>query len=165
MAETHVISALVAKRSELAGLVAHHRKEITRLSEEVKTLDATINCMVVEDADCGDVAYSELASMGKWLPEQVVHIRSFSKSHGPDLRLAGVGGSPEVIESVCAHRLIGPGWSSRILQSMLAALLSSPSSIKQITKARHTYEYRRSSFSSSLREQGVIVDGGDVINT
>lgn len=42
MAETHVISALVAKRSELAGLVAHHRKEITRLSEEVKTLDATI---------------------------------------------------------------------------------------------------------------------------
>jgi len=42
MAETHVISALVSKRSELAGLVAHHHKEITRLSEEVQTLDATI---------------------------------------------------------------------------------------------------------------------------
>ncbi|MDP1544394.1 MAG: hypothetical protein Q8L87_00110 [Anaerolineales bacterium] len=39
MAETHVISALVAKRSEL---MAHYRKEITRLSEEVQTLDATI---------------------------------------------------------------------------------------------------------------------------
>lgn len=42
MAESHVISALAAKRSELAGLVLHHRKEIARLSEEVKTLDATI---------------------------------------------------------------------------------------------------------------------------
>ena len=29
MAETHVISALTDKRSELAGLIAHHRKEIT----------------------------------------------------------------------------------------------------------------------------------------
>jgi len=42
MAETHVISALTAKRSELAGLVAHHRKEMIRFSEEVKTIDATI---------------------------------------------------------------------------------------------------------------------------
>lgn len=42
MAESHVISALVEKRSELSGLVAHYRKEIARLSEEVRTLDATI---------------------------------------------------------------------------------------------------------------------------
>ena len=42
MAETHIISALTAKRSELAGLVAHHRKEIARLAEEIKTLDTTI---------------------------------------------------------------------------------------------------------------------------
>ena len=42
MAETHVISALTAKRSELAGLVAHHRKEMSRLSEEIRMLDASI---------------------------------------------------------------------------------------------------------------------------
>lgn len=42
MAETHVISALVAKRSELAGLADHHRKEVTRLLQDVKLLDATI---------------------------------------------------------------------------------------------------------------------------
>ncbi|MDP1773032.1 MAG: hypothetical protein Q8L15_12170 [Methylobacter sp.] len=42
MAETHVISALTEKRAELSGLVAHHRKEMVRLSEEVKMLDATI---------------------------------------------------------------------------------------------------------------------------
>jgi hypothetical protein len=42
MAEPHVISALTAKRSELAGIITHHRKEITRLSAEVNVLDATI---------------------------------------------------------------------------------------------------------------------------
>ncbi|GAB6142291.1 hypothetical protein JCM14076_30200 [Methylosoma difficile] len=42
MAETHVISALVAKRSELAGLVEHHRKEIAKLSEDIALLDSTI---------------------------------------------------------------------------------------------------------------------------
>jgi hypothetical protein len=42
MAEPHVISALTAKRAELAGIIAHHHKEITRLSAEVNVLDATI---------------------------------------------------------------------------------------------------------------------------
>lgn len=42
MAESHVITGLVAKRSELAGLVAHHRKEIERLTQEINTLDSAI---------------------------------------------------------------------------------------------------------------------------
>ena len=42
MAETHVISALTAKRSELAGLAEFHQKEITRIAEEVSVLDAAI---------------------------------------------------------------------------------------------------------------------------
>lgn len=42
MAESHVISALTSKRSELAGVIAFHSKEIGRITEEVKALDATI---------------------------------------------------------------------------------------------------------------------------
>lgn len=42
MADSHVISGLVSKRSELAGIIAHHQKEITRLSSELKTVDAAI---------------------------------------------------------------------------------------------------------------------------
>lgn len=42
MAGSHVISALTSKRSELAGIVQRYKQEITRLSEEVKTLDAVI---------------------------------------------------------------------------------------------------------------------------
>lgn len=42
MAETHVISALTEKRSELAGQAEFHQKEISRIVEEIKVLDATI---------------------------------------------------------------------------------------------------------------------------
>lgn len=42
MAESHVISALTAKRAELAGLAEFHQKEIIRIAEEVSVLDAAI---------------------------------------------------------------------------------------------------------------------------
>ena len=42
MAESHVISALVSKRAELAGLVQHHKKEISRLSRELVAIDRSI---------------------------------------------------------------------------------------------------------------------------
>ena len=42
MAEAHVVSWLVEKRSELAGLVAHHQQQIARLGCELQHLDATI---------------------------------------------------------------------------------------------------------------------------
>lgn len=42
MAETHVISALIAKRSELAGIAEHHKKEMNRIVEEIRSLDSAI---------------------------------------------------------------------------------------------------------------------------
>lgn len=42
MAESHVISALTKKRSELAGVLAIHRKEVARICEEITSLDKTI---------------------------------------------------------------------------------------------------------------------------
>ena len=42
-------------------------------------------------------------------PARTVHIRSYSKSHGPDLRLAAVGGAGDVVTAVANRRLLGPG--------------------------------------------------------
>ncbi len=42
MAQPHVVSALVEKRAELAGLVEFHRKEISRLGADLANLNATI---------------------------------------------------------------------------------------------------------------------------
>lgn len=42
MSESHVISALVAKRGELAGQAAQCQEQLRRLSEELVHVDATI---------------------------------------------------------------------------------------------------------------------------
>ena len=42
MAESHVVSGLVAKRSELAGLINHHQDEIRRLAADLAHVDGAI---------------------------------------------------------------------------------------------------------------------------
>jgi hypothetical protein len=42
MAESHVVSGLVAKRGELAGEAEHCRRELQRVADELGHLDATI---------------------------------------------------------------------------------------------------------------------------
>jgi hypothetical protein len=40
MAEPHVVTALTAKRTEMAGLVEHHKKVIAQLSSDLTHVDA-----------------------------------------------------------------------------------------------------------------------------
>ena len=42
MAQSHVVSGLVSKRSELAGILEHHQKEMQRLGSEISALDVSI---------------------------------------------------------------------------------------------------------------------------
>lgn len=133
-------------------------------AEELARLLAPGRSIVVEDDHCGDVASSPLVSLGRWLPERTVHIRSFSKSHGPDLRLAAVGGAGELIDAVTTRRLLGPGWSSRILQAVVVALLDDPAAVASVDAARDAYAERRSSFAAAMADRGVVVGGSDGIN-
>ena len=85
-----------------------------------------LDTLVIEDDHANDISSAPLVSVGRWRPGRTVHIRSFSKSHGPDLRLAAVGGAGEVVTAVANRRMLGPGWSSRILQAVLVELLRDP---------------------------------------
>lgn len=116
--------------------------------------------MIVEDDHAGDVSCAPLVSLGRWFPERTVHISGFSKSHGPDLRLAAVGGAGVVIESVVSRRRLGAGWSSRILQRVLATMLSEPDETG-VAEAREIYAARRAAMVSALQELGVQTGGSD----
>jgi hypothetical protein len=54
MAESHVVSGLVAKRGELAGEVERCRRELHRLADELDHLDATIR-LFAPDYDLGRI--------------------------------------------------------------------------------------------------------------
>lgn len=120
--------------------------------------------IVVEDDHSAGIASGELVSVGRWIPAQTVHIRSYSKSHGPDLRLAAVGGAGEVVDAVASRRLLGPGWSSRILQAVLVAMLADPRTIDQVEAARLAYADRRRTFATALAANGIAPIGTDGIN-
>ena len=133
-------------------------------AKAIARLLAPVSAIVVEDDHSGDIASGPLVSIGTFLPDRTVHIRGFSKSHGPDLRLAAAGGAASVIDAVTTRRLIGPGWSSRILQSVLLALLTETAPVRQVDAARAEYARRRNTFSRALAEHGLVDSGTDGIN-
>jgi DNA-binding transcriptional MocR family regulator len=69
-----------------------------------------------------------------------------------------------VIAAVADRRLLGPGWSSRILQAVLADLLADPAAIAQVAAARTEYARRRTALLAALAERGVSATAGDGIN-
>ena len=131
---------------------------------ELARLLAGHDLVVVEDDHSGAIAGVELASLGRALPDRVVHIHSFSKSHGPDLRLAALGGATAPIEAVIRRRRLGPSWSSRLLQTVLAAMLTDAGTEARVAKAAATYARRRSGLRAELAARGVDTIDGSGLN-
>ncbi|HQZ34391.1 MAG TPA: aminotransferase class I/II-fold pyridoxal phosphate-dependent enzyme [Ilumatobacteraceae bacterium] len=146
---------------------AHNPTGITLTSERGQQLAAVLAgsaAIVVEDDHSGDIASGELVSLGRWLPQRTVHIRSYSKSHGPDLRLAAIGGAGAVVSAVANRRLLGPGWSSRILQAVLVEMLDHQPTIDAVGAARVEYAARRLAVTDVLSAADVGFTGTDGIN-
>jgi len=146
---------------------AHNPTGITmtaRRGRELAGVLAAGSAIVVEDDHSGDIASGALVSIGKWLPHRTVHIRSYSKSHGPDLRLAAIGGAGDVVTAVANRRLLGPGWSSRILQAVLLEMLDHQPTVDAVAAARREYAARRRAVTEVLASAGVEFTGTDGIN-
>jgi DNA-binding transcriptional MocR family regulator len=120
--------------------------------------------VVVEDDSSGPVASSVPTSLGTWVPDQVLHVRSFSKSHGPDLRLAAMSGPTALLAPLRHARSLGQGWSSRLLQRVLAGLLTDPDAVRSVDRARAEYARRRELVVDRLAALGVEVPGTEGLN-
>jgi DNA-binding transcriptional MocR family regulator len=133
-------------------------------ARDLAALLTPTNVIVVEDDHAGDISSSPLVSVGTHLPAQTVHIRGFSKTYGPDLRLAAVGGAGWVVEAVDARRLLGPAWTSRLLQAVLAELLVDETSVAKVAEAKQAYAERRRRMRILLANRGISSSGSDGIN-
>ena len=135
-------------------------RRIRELAEVLAGTDA----LLVEDDSASAISTAPDVSLGSALPDRTVHLRSFSKSHGPDLRLAAMSGPEEVIGEIRHLRQLGQGWSSRLLQRVLFSLLTDPESQAEVARARDEYARRRTAFVSALADHGVLVRGDDGLN-
>ncbi|MGP4110202.1 aminotransferase class I/II-fold pyridoxal phosphate-dependent enzyme [Streptomyces sp. 4N509B] len=125
---------------------------------------AAPDALVVEDDSAGAIATTPPTSLGRWLPARTVHIRSFSKSHGPDLRLGALSAPAAVMRELLARRQLGQGWTSRVLQRILLTLLTDATALAQVAAARAAYARRRHGLAEALAEHGVTVAPGDGLN-
>jgi DNA-binding transcriptional MocR family regulator len=144
-----------------ASMTAERAAELARVIRSATEVDALV---VIEDDHSGLISTERDVTLGTSLPGRVVHVRSFSKSHGPDLRIAALGGPRRLVERVTARRMIGPGWTSRMLQTILLDLLTESASVDAVAEARRQYFTRQRALGDALRARGVDVAPADGIN-
>lgn len=146
---------------------AHNPTGISMSEERARDLAEILrgtDTMVFEDDHCGDVSWSPLVSMARWRPEHTVVTQSFSKSHGPDLRVAALAGPETFVHRLSVRRRLGPGWTSRLLQAVLLALFEDDEAVATVALARRAYHERRTALAEALCSRGVATGGSDGIN-
>ena len=117
--------------------------------------------VVVELDLWGLLSSGPMFSLSVPLASKTIHLRGYSDSHGPDLRLAALGGPAELMERLIKRRHLGQGWTSRLLQRLLLDLLTHAEPAKVVDKARKTYQERRQALIGELAKRGIAIAGGD----
>ncbi|MGJ0191832.1 aminotransferase class I/II-fold pyridoxal phosphate-dependent enzyme [Pantoea sp. RRHST58] len=111
--------------------------------------------LIVEDDGLGDLSATPAWSLGNIFPDRTLHVRSFSKAYGPDLRLAVLSATAEMVRRIQAWRNFGVSWTSRILQDSVAWLLQDAATQATIADARAIYRQRREHMLAALAAQGL----------
>jgi DNA-binding transcriptional MocR family regulator len=92
-------------------------------------------------------------------------VRSFSKTLGPDVRLAMVASDTATSRQLRLRLASGTSWVSHLLQDMVEVTLGRPEVAKQMAQARKDYAQRRKALEGALSEQGVpYAADGDGLN-
>ena len=116
--------------------------------------------LIVEDDGVGDISAAPKQSLGGRFPDRTIHVVSYSKTFGPDLRLAVLSSSQPIVDQIQSYRSFSAGWTSRILQGAVAWLLKDDATRDGVARARVLYQDRRDRLAAALRERDIDVGPG-----
>jgi len=161
-----------ALRGPLAALVVTPRAQNptgaalddARAGELRELLADRPDVLVIEDDHAGPVAGAPARTLCREGPERWAVIRSFSKSLGPDLRVAVMAGDPVTISRVEGRQQLGAGWVSHVLQGLVVTLWRDPEVQALMERAAAEYTRRRSSLVAELAARGVAAQGRSGLN-
>ncbi|WP_426244604.1 PLP-dependent aminotransferase family protein [Nocardioides sp. LHG3406-4] len=117
------------------------------------------DCLVVEDDAMPELARTPAVSLGEVLPERTVLVRSWNKSHGPQLRVGAMGGAGHVVARVRAAQQLTGSWPSAVSQRALALMLTDDATQRLTRRARGIYADRRKDLVTALGRVGLHTTG------
>ncbi len=133
--------------------------DAARVRELERALAGAPDLLVIEDdflsAICGVPLATLVAKRKAWM-----HVRSFAKILGPDLRVAPFCGDALTVARMQARQRLGCGWVSVMLQDAAAAVLRDPDTTKRLRAATRTYAARRAGFIDALANAGLRASAG-----
>lgn len=130
-----------------------------RAREIIRALASAPDLIVIEDDYLSTICGVPLATLvGK--RKRFVHVRSFAKVFGPDLRVAVYTGDALTVARMRDRVRIGAGWVSIILQDAAAILVRDPATKRRIAAATIAYAERRALFVEALERVGLRGSAG-----
>nr|WP_321981844.1 PLP-dependent aminotransferase family protein [uncultured Cohaesibacter sp.] len=153
--ENPSVFILQPRISSVTGLFLHPDR-MKELGDILSKSDA----LIIEDDGLGDISLAPPQSLGDRFPDRAIHIRSFSKAYGPDLRMAVLSGPEYLVEQIQSYRAFSAAWTSRILQAAVAWLLQDSDTQALVRKASETYRDRRNLLARQLTARGIHVPEG-----
>ena len=128
-----------------------------RLQALGDVLSRYAHVLAIEDDHFGDIAHEPVGSLltDPRVEDRVIYIRTFSKSIAPDLRLSVAAARPRLKTLLQDAKSHADGWSSRLLQRVLAGVLQDDALPSWLERVRKTYRARRERVAEVLSECGI----------
>ncbi|HEY2017400.1 MAG TPA: PLP-dependent aminotransferase family protein [Bryobacteraceae bacterium] len=139
---------------------AHNPTGVSWRPERLQALGDVLSrhpqTLAIEDDHFGDLAHERAGSLlaDARIEDRVIYIRTFSKSIAPDLRLAVAAARPRLKMLLQEAKSHADGWSSRLLQRVLAGLLQDDALETWWGRVRKTYQTRRERVAEVLSRGG-----------
>lgn len=120
--------------------------------------------LVLEDDHAFDITERRCHSLCEPGRARWAHLRSVSKSLGPDLRLAIMSGDATTVARVEGRRLLSAGWVSHLLQRLVVGVWSDPQEAARARGVAATYTRRREALRTALSARGIESHGCSGLN-
>ncbi len=136
----------------------------SRKADLQRVLKTFPDALLIEDDHAGPVAGAPLVTLCDGSRRRWAAVRSVSKFLGPDLRTAFVAGDEMTVARVEGRQSVGTRWVSHILQQLVLALWSDPSSGRRLARAADIYRQRRDAALAALAARGIPARGASGLN-
>lgn len=118
--------------------------------------------IIIEDDQFSGIATTRPGSLlnDERIADRVLYIRSFSKSIGPDFRIAVAAAQPRLRTLIMEAKSFADGWTSRLLQKVMSEVLADSDLDQALDRARDTYFARRDGAARTLNANLFSLGGG-----